>query len=103
MYPLVWRGALRQRQHQQGRRPRRLTKLTLVTLLNVKLNILVHAWPIIRLQNALLCFEDAVVASEDVAVSVAEHVGDDVSRSHDDDTFLRRIFKSSPKDAVFNK
>ena len=43
------------------------------------------------------------MTSEDVAVSVAEDVRDDVGRSHDDDTFLRRVFKTSPKDAIFNE
>jgi hypothetical protein len=55
------------------------------------------------LQNAFFGFEDAIVASEDVAVRVAEDVRDDVGRSHDDDTFLRRVFKTSPKDAIFNE
>ncbi len=92
MYPLVGSGALRERQHQRRRRPRRFSKLALVALLNVQLNILVHARPIVRLQNSFFCFEDAVVAGEDVAVSVAENVWDDISRSHDDDPFFRRVF-----------
>ena len=74
-----------------------------MTFLYVKLNILIHSWPIIGLQNAFFCFKDAIVTSEDVAVSVAEDVRDDVGRSHDDDTFLRRVFKTSPKDAIFNE
>ena len=55
------------------------------------------------MQNAFFGFKDAIMASEDVAVSVAEDVRDDVGRSHDDDTFLRRVFKTCPKDAIFNE
>jgi hypothetical protein len=92
MYLLIRGGALQEQRHQRRRQPRRFSKLALVTLLNVQLNILVHARPIVRLQNSFFRFEDAVVAGEDVAMSVAEDIQDDISRSHDDDPFFRRVF-----------
>ncbi len=60
MYHLIGGGALRERRHQRRRQPRRFSKLALVTLLNVQLNILVHARPIVQLQNSFFRFEDAV-------------------------------------------
>ena len=67
-------------------------------------NVGIHARPIVTLKNALFCFVNAVMASEEVTVGFLEDVVDESLGQEDDDPAgFELSLDSSPHNVIVNK
>ena len=75
-----------------------------MAMLKVIRNVGIHSRPIIALEDAFFCFENAVMASEQVAMCFLQNVRNKVGWQKDyNSTRLRGSFHSLPNQSIFDK
>ena len=72
--------------------------------LQVIVDILVHTWPEVALENAFFGLVQTVMSGEKVSVSTLENLRlQAVGQKDDHPTWLKLPFNSSPEDVVFHE